>query len=241
VQVSTSELRGLWRRSLLQLADGSRDTATAVHWLQGEGAFVDLRQPPGLPVCAAARALDDLSFEDCLALAAQQGFAGRLQPAADAFEWIRTIDYQPASPHADAGSLAFEGGLLVERGRDIDYLEHWHREPSDPIAPFAACALRARHSGVAALLLRVGPHFMWARGRAAPLAPGGSLRDRVAGAVDIAAARALIDCEISYGRVNAGVFAIAASTLPHRIGARLAPPGGDWEVLDSEGDLSALP
>ncbi len=241
MQVSTSELRGLWRRSLLRLADGSRDTATAVRWLQGVGAFVDLRQPPGLPGCTGARSLDDLSFEDCLALAAQQGFAGRLQAAADSYEWIRTIDYQPATLHADAGTLAFEGGILVERGRDIDYLEHWQREPSDPIAPFGACALRARHTGVSAVLLRVGPHFMWARGRAAALAPGRSLRDCVAGADGIAAARAMIDCEISYGRVDAGGFEIAASTLPHRTGARLEPAGADWELLDSEGDLSALP
>ncbi len=56
------ECTGLWRRTLLVEADGSRDTGTEVHWLQGLTAYVDTR-----------------------------GFAGRLDQHGDVFEWSRFI------------------------------------------------------------------------------------------------------------------------------------------------------
>jgi hypothetical protein len=41
--VSMADCIGLWRRTLLVEADGSRDTGTDVCWLQGITAFVDTR------------------------------------------------------------------------------------------------------------------------------------------------------------------------------------------------------
>ena len=55
--VLMAECSGLWRRTLLIAADGSRDTGTEVAWLQGSTGYVDTR-----------------------------GFAGRLSQRADAFD-----------------------------------------------------------------------------------------------------------------------------------------------------------
>jgi hypothetical protein len=62
---ATADLKGLWRRSLIVRPDGTRDTTSRVHWLQGAGAFIDLRQPQCLPHLAHLSALNDLSTSDC--------------------------------------------------------------------------------------------------------------------------------------------------------------------------------
>ncbi len=73
------------------------------------------------------------------------------------------------------------------------------------------------------MLLRVGAHFGYVRGRVAgnSPAPGVTLRDAVARA-DLEAARALMDLEISLGTVEDGRWVINRSTLPFRVGDDLA-------------------
>src|SRR5208283_945727 len=115
---AVADLHGLWRRSLLRFADGSCDTTTRVRWLQGESAFIDLRQPHDLGEFPAAHCRDALSLPDCARLATQQAFAGTLAFDGTHFEWTRLIDYQPKSPTADAGSLVWHGDMLIEDGRD---------------------------------------------------------------------------------------------------------------------------
>lgn len=89
---------GLWRRTLLIDADGSRDTGTGVTWLQGSSAYVDSR-----------------------------GFAGILKEDAGVFAWSRTVDLQPPGL-PDEGEMRWEGDTLVEVGVHEDYVEHWRRE-----------------------------------------------------------------------------------------------------------------
>lgn len=96
---------GLWRRTLLIDADGSRDTAPGVFWLQGLSAYVDSR-----------------------------GFAGRLGQRADVFEWNRLIDVEPPGEFPDAGRMHWEADTLVEVGVHSDYVEHWVRDDA-PVAP----------------------------------------------------------------------------------------------------------
>jgi hypothetical protein len=246
-----SELKGLWRRSLIVRPDGTRDETTRVRWLQGERLFVDLRQPAAMPDLSGT-CRDDLSLEDCELLSTQEGFAGHLGFDGRHFEWLRRIDYQPASAMADAGSLEWAGGALIERGRDVAYVEHWRRDAAS-VEPCAAALLREAGSATAAVLVRVGPYFMFARERSMPVSAHATLRSSVAAAANLAAARALIDCEISYGKALGG-FAIAASTLPYRRGALLSPrrrgdtlilsdrdPGGSgyarhWDIVEFEGD-----
>ena len=223
----------------------------------GHGLFADLRQPPDLQAFRKVRGLAELTRDDCLRLARQEGFAGRLVAAGDFFEWRRAIDFQPASPLADAGSLRFEDGVLVERGRDVDYLEHWHRDAPAGSAPAVAVALKDPSSGVDAVLLRVAGAFMFARGRASPPVGHATLEACVAG-TSLERGRQLIDCEISIGVASSRGLRICASTLPHRVDDRLtaglaghvcdipdraadgAPYMRRWDILEVEGDMGAL-
>ena len=256
-----SEMPGMWRRSLIIHADGVRDSTTQVRWLQARTLFVDLRQGAALPDFLHLRCLNDLAIEDCNLLASQEGFAGRLGFDGDCFEWLRLIDFQPRSPSADAGRLWWQEQLLIETGRDVAYVEHWMPDPTVLTPRLAAVLLRDVESGVAALAVQVGTVFMFARDRQIALTPGTSLAECVAGAGSLAAARALLDCEITLGSAASGAGpaadrgnVILASTHPWRVSARFQLTCGDsmassvdidpaghpvsrrWEVRDAEGD-----
>jgi hypothetical protein len=215
---SVFSLQGLWRRSLIAWPGRPSDTTTSVRWLQGPHAYIDLRQPAPLPDFSQVRSREDLTFEDCLWLARQEGFAGHLHFDGRHFEWVREIDFQPAASTADAGSLHWEGNVLIETGRDAAYSEHWHRDPAVATTPTSLAGVQDSP----AVLLRVGPNFMYARDRAAPLDKGyRTLAEYLQAAPDLQLARELIDCEISFGTVTESGLRIAASTLPYRIGALL--------------------
>lgn len=100
--VEMADCAGLWRRTLLVEAGGTRDESTDVVWLQGISAYVDSR-----------------------------GFAGHLNQRGAVFEWVRLVDLQPPSQFPDAGRMHWEGDTLVERGMHTDYVEHWVREHAD--------------------------------------------------------------------------------------------------------------
>jgi hypothetical protein len=252
------DLQGLWQRSLISWPDGARDTTTNVRWLQGFCAYVDLRQPPVLGDFSHLRGLADLTLDDCARLAVQQGFAGHLSFDGIHFEWSRSIDFQPKAPHADAGSLWWESGVLIEKGRDIDYVEHWRRDESATVRPAASIALVEKNSGTGGRLLRVGPWFMYARDRAVTLPQHTTLSECVSAAPTLSHAQTLLDCEISFGSVTPKGLLITASSLPFRVGDLLGqhlgsdtltttdrdPDGGThmrrWDITEREGELSAL-
>ncbi|MBO1328233.1 hypothetical protein OQ496_07785 [Acetobacter suratthaniensis] len=236
-----ADLQGLWTRSLIAWPDGRQDTTTRVVWLQGAGGYIDLRQPADLPGFATVRCLNDLTWDNCKALAQQQGFAGTLQSDGAAFVWERELDYQPAEPTPDSGFLAWKDGMLVETGRHQPYVEHWHRETTQPATGIVpprgwqapdGVLLRLRERGVrgGGMALRVGPYFMFAQ--AASFTPGAmaelpitpalpqTLAEAVARADTLAAARALVACEISFGHLHGpdGLPVIMRSTLPWRVG-----------------------
>ena len=217
-----TDLQGLWRRSLIAWPGRPSDTTTSVRWLQGPHAYIDLRQPMPLPDFSHVRSREDLSFEDCARLACQEGFAGHLHFDGRHFEWVREIDFQPSAPTADAGSLHWEGDVLIETGRDADYIEHWHRDPALATTPASCTELREMPGRPAATLLRVGPDFMLARKRAVGLDRGyRTLTEYLNAAPDLKRAQELIDCEISFGVVEDSGWRITASTLPYRVGALL--------------------
>jgi hypothetical protein len=234
-----SELQGLWRRSSIAWPDGRCDTTTQVYWLQGPSFYGDLRQPAPLPDFSHVRSLQDLSRRDCERLAEQQGFAGHLTFDGRHFEWTRRIDFQPQAPLADAGSLRWQRGVLIEEGRDLPYVEHWHRDPLIAAQPAAAALLGRR--GALGLLIRSGGYYILARDRPVKPAPRASLAECVAAAPTLEDARALVDCEISFARASSGKIPILASTLPHRVGCNLGDGlDSGWEILKSEGDADAL-
>jgi hypothetical protein len=248
------DLPGLWQRSLIRWPDGRLDTTTTVHWLQGPGFYIDLRQPAARPDFSAVSALEDVDDAQLAWLVRQEGFAGRLVFADGWFEWGREIDLQPLAVYSDCGRLWYEGDHVVEEGRDIKYIEHWHpRHVGDP-SRCAAARLRDA-DGRAGYLVRSGNLFMLARDRAVALPPLGDLAACVAAAPDRAAALACVDCEISFGTVTARGCRIEHSSLPWREGAlfvpRLAgsvlelgdPLGGEtrsWTLLEGEGEFALL-
>ncbi|MFT8885260.1 MAG: hypothetical protein ABF946_03505 [Acetobacter papayae] len=230
-----ADLQGLWTRSLIAWPDGRQDTTTQVVWLQGKAGYIDLRQPADLPDFASVRCLNDLTWDDCLALAAQQGFAGTLLEDGTAFVWERELDYQPAESTPDSGFLAWQDTMLVETGRHQPYVEHWHRatELSAPVeeaqpggwhaAEGVLLRLRARGAGGSAMALRVGPYFMFAQAASPLVTPtqANTLAEAVERADTQQAARALVACEISFGHVQGpdGLPVIMRSTLPWRVGS----------------------
>lgn len=217
-------LAGTWRRTLLVDERRTVDVDTEVTWLQGIRTYLDLRRPAGRPAFDGVGRLADLNADQLTWLAGQQGFAGELADRGDHVEWTRWIDLHPAGPHLDAGTLHVADGVLVERGRYVDYLEHW-RLVSPPAAPTWALYLVAAGGGTRACLLRVGPAFGWARGRRRRLCDPRPLPDLVAAALADAGldrARDAVDVEVSLGTVHGpDEWTVTRSTLPFREGAAL--------------------
>src|SRR5581483_8141852 len=127
---TAAQLRGVWRRSLIEWVGGDRDETTSVVWLQGISWYADLRQPVGAPDFAGVRCLRDLSTEHLAWLARQQAFAGQLRADASGFRWTHVVDLDVCGGQPDAGHLSWDGDTLVEVGRYLPYREWWHRVPA---------------------------------------------------------------------------------------------------------------
>lgn len=237
-----SELHGLWRREFIAWPDGRVDRTSSVQWLQGLAAFGDLRQPAPPADFSHAGCVADLSRSDCEYLSQQQGFAGYLTVSGNYFEWKRLIDFQPAAPHADAGSLRWEGDLLIEEGRDVSYVEHWRPDSAvDTYAPLAGAVWRHLTQGIRAIVVRAGARLMYARERRIALPKRSTLSECLAQADGIEQVRAMVDCEISFAAAAVSGFRIYASTLPFRVGESLqGPMPGEWHLETSEGSISDL-
>ncbi len=220
--VEVSGLSGLWRRSLIVRADGTRDIDTWVRWMQGPSFYVDLRQPQGRPDFSGARCLRDLTMAQLDWMAGQDGFAGQLLVGDGIFEWRRDIDFQPPGPTPDRGSLDRDGDVMIEEGHHSTYIEHWHPDLG-PTPPLYALRLHDRSAGCAGQIVRVGDLFAYARGRAAGLPALPDLGAAIAGAGSVALAQDIADCEISFGAVSASGWTVERSTLPFREGQRLFP------------------
>jgi hypothetical protein len=249
-----TRLTGLWRRSLLLTPGGDADTTTDVRWLQAGELYVDLRLPASTAT-PDARCLRDLDRAGACALAQVEGFAGRLLADGPWARWERLVDLQPPSATPDEGRLVAENGHVVETGRHVGYVEHWHRTPGHS-GPVAGLLLRETSTRAIGVLVRVGRNFAWARGRARPLPPGGRLADHVAAARTIRDVQDLLDTEVAVGRIDRSGAVRTGSNLPWRVGAPfrfgtnstrlvtedVGPDGGpvrrEWEVLAREGALT---
>jgi hypothetical protein len=248
-----------WQRSLIIWPDGRRDDTSTVDWLQGPTLYIDLRRPADRPDFTIMPRLDDLDWKAVTWLARQEGFAGRLLFDGEYFEWERIIDYQPKSVAPDVGRLRFENDVLIEQGRDIPYVEHWHRQ-NGARAPIAAVRLRQSGQDSEGFIVRLGQTFMYARERTLAAQSGFSLGECITQARSLEDARALIDCEISIGSIEPSGWIIARSTLPFREGQQLAittplnrdwirttdiAANGDasvrdWDIIEAEGDVRAI-
>ncbi len=213
-----AEITGLWRRSLIKWPDGEKsDTTTSVRWMQSPGLFVDLRQPADRPSFEDATCLRQLDRAQIEWLVLQEGFAGEIHFDGVYFEWQRQIDLQPRAAFPDAGRFWFEGEVMVEEGRDLPYIEHWHREPQAS-QRCAGIGLRDAETGLAGILVRAGDLFMYARARACDFPPRLNLPQHIRTVASVRDAQDLIDCEISFGRISAADWRIEHSSLPFKEG-----------------------
>ncbi|MGX1198194.1 hypothetical protein [Parvibaculum sp. MBR-TMA-1.3b-4.2] len=106
--VTLESLAGVWKRTLLVEADGSRDDTSTVYWLQLGSICGDIR-------LTADRAANGTS-----------AFAGSLSERDGIFRWSPEIAQGiPADADPDEGTLKWEGGILREDGVRRPYLEHW--------------------------------------------------------------------------------------------------------------------
>ena len=213
------DLGGLWRRSLIAWPDGRSDTTTEVFWLQGPSFYADLRVPAGRPDRGNATCLRALDMTMLRFMAAQEGFFGPFAVGDDVGDWQRIFDFRPDNGLGDSGALAFEGDILVERGIEAPYIEHWSRAQTGE----TMALVLASDAGTPGCLVAVGDIFMYARGRVDTLPAGSALPQLVADAASLRAAQDLFDCEISFGRRDGGDWRIERSSHCFREGASLAP------------------
>ena len=118
--VRLDDLAGVWKRTLLVEADGTRDDTSIVYWLQLGSLCGDIRLP-----------------------AAETGgnpaaFAGCLTERDGVFRWTPDLaEGIPADAGPDEGTLKWEGGILREDGVHRPYLEHWQRVASPSAEDYA--------------------------------------------------------------------------------------------------------
>jgi len=218
--------RGLWRRRLLRDADGE-DRDTRVWWLQGDGCYVDLRQPAERPDFSGVTGFDQCNHEQLAWLARQQGFAGQLLIDSKRLHWQRRIDLQPPAALADIGDVRWDGDCLHEQGVLADYAEEWlWQRPAS-----SASGVWETPDG-RGLRVVLGEWFMQAVDRRPSLPPGTNLaRLLTRTGADPAA---LLDCAIDFGRIEhtGNEWQVLHSSLPWREGNNLAAldgQHGNWQ------------
>lgn len=234
--------RGVWQRTLLETPQGS-DTTTWVRWLQTARWHADLRVPAAAEAGRSAVPLGLMSPAQHLALAHQQGFFGRteVQPqgSREVCTWHRRLDLHPPGLTPDAGWMAFDGDdRVVETGVHGVYREVWERVPGSTGRTRVLADTSASPGDDAevlattrAYLLLAGEYLMRVRPRRAGWPPGTVPGDTVGRLLSQhpASASALLDFEISYGRLSDGGWRIERSSLPEFEGRTEAM---HWQALD---------
>jgi hypothetical protein len=203
---------GLWRRTLLR-APGKEDTTTRVYWLQTSNWHADIRAPSDRPLLSDYTGLSALSAEEMRALARQQGFAGITEVEGEICRWHRRFDYQPPSGFNDIGRMQFDGpDRLLEYGVEQDYFEIWERVSGAGDSHVLESDDAARRTS---LQLSLGPWVMFVRPRSTALGRAVGL-DQLVAAADDAERVALLDFEISFGRLDESTnsWRVELSTLP---------------------------
>jgi hypothetical protein len=209
-------LRGCWRRAWIEFADGSRDDATSVHWLQTDVAMADVRLGADRPSFAGVRSFAEAGPEQLAALStanASTGFTSvadvRRHPdgshtcTAEWHTYGHGVNFRPECEFPEPGHLHVDaaGTTMIERAPSGAYVEEWR------LVPGSQNELRHAVDDDGTELFVAGPIAIVVRDRRPDPA---RRRDTT---VD------LLDCEFSVAtRGDDDVHRIVASTLPWREG-----------------------
>lgn len=207
------EYRGVWKRTLLR-TPSTKDTTTQVFWLQTESWHADIRIPADRLRSAGKLALGDMTRDELVGLARQQGFCGTTEVEADICRWLRRNDFQPPSGRNDIGRMVFESpDRVLEYGVEADYFEVWERLRDSADGNFARGTSEGNE-----FLLGAGDYRMRVRPRILQLPASPSLSVLASEASD-GELRGMLDFEISFGKTTGpGAWKIALSTMPWREG-----------------------
>ena len=213
------EYCGMWQRLSIAFPDGSEDADTKVFWIQTPTHHIDLRIPGDRSEMCNVNGFDGLALAQFEDLARQEGFAGHNQFQTGAIAWRRDIDFNPPAGPPDEGRMIETApDLYEERGIHADYTEIWRRVAPQS-GPFA------QEISDKVMLLRAGDWVAYICDHRPAVPPVGKLQDLVreaARAGDRTALAALLDCEISFGRITGADRAtIEFSSHPWREGKQL--------------------
>lgn len=218
---------GVWKRTLLRTPD-FEDITSRVYWLQTRDYHADIRIPADRPACAGKTGFDQLTRDELLGLARQQGFAGITVVEGDICRWLRTADFQPPTAVSDIGRMVFETpDRMFEYGVEADYFEIWDRMPGSAGDNYAIDSDDEPGASFEVPgLLVAGNYFMRVRPRVVDLPPAASLA-ALAEKQDDAALRAILDFEIAFGtRQNDAQWRVELCTLPWLEGVGISPALG---------------
>jgi len=233
--IAAESLVGLWRRKRIEFPDGRVDETTQVFWGQTQSIYIDVRIPPNAAALPPRNSLVEYPAGERLILAEQKGFAGRIRVEGKRCEWIREVDYQPATGRPDIADIELHGDFLYETGDPSSALGSSYREIFQRISRGNRVCVAAQliqgeganiksFSSQGSLLVLLDDWFLFAEPRSLPLPPPPNLAHLVAGAPDQLAC-SYLDCEYSFGSIsdNGSTWTIQLSTLPSRTGQRLFP------------------
>ena len=213
-------LQGCWRREWIQFADGARNEADHVYWLQTDRSMADVRVSGARPAFSGVTDLVECSVEQLTSLAtsnASTGFTtvadavehadGSFSCVAEWFTYGPGANFQPTCTFPEPGLLSVDptGTFMIERAPSGEYVEEWHLVlGSRDASPRREVLADGRELFVA------GPVAILARDRTVAVASGEPLTVES------------LDCEFSVALQGFdGHYRIEVSTLPWREGAFL--------------------
>jgi hypothetical protein len=232
-------LHGVWAREWIQKGKDQSNTLD-VHYLQTPTYFADIRSPKDRGRFPKAKSFADLTDQELLLLARQNGFTGLTTTVGAVATWNHDIQFQPSDGTPDRGRLQRNGpGRMHEHGLDGSYIEAW-KSISGGEGRFLV--VREEHAGrLVKTLVVVGNQFVYVRNRAVDLPTAESFEALInSSKASRAQIEAYLDCEFSVGRVQGGsvVWEIEQSTLPWREGGHLDFVG---EILPAKGSPGLAP
>ena len=220
-------LYGCWKRSWIELSDGSIDDSSRVYWLQTPSRMVDVRVAADRPALADRTGLHDCTIDELRSIARSDSSSGYTecgpvtldaggQRTATASWHTRGhgVNFQPVSAFPEPGLMSWsdDGTVMVERAPSGAYVEQWQLVPGscDPLSVSEVGGHQLYRAGDVAVLVR---------DRTIPIPRMARLTELVDDHQhDRQMIEALLDCEFSVAERAGAEWIITTSTMPWREG-----------------------